>query len=213
MFRRTPAIALLAFSLVACAQSSGDEDASSSGAPAVPVAGGASCQGHCDGASEDDSCKCDAACEMMGDCCTDYAAVCSGEPAGGGAGGAPNPSGGTSSGGAPAGGGGMGGSGATGGVTSGGTGGVAANPGSCAGHCGGPSADGSCYCDAACQQSGDCCADVAQCGTTGATTGGCTAALCGTDKPANENGVECYCDPSCMLYGDCCSNTTTVCGF
>ena len=212
MFHRTLQLVLVALTMVACAQSAGDEDTAGLSAPASPGSASASCQGHCESASEDDSCKCDAACEMMGDCCADYAAMCTGEGTSG-AGGSPNASGGASSGGAPAGGGGTGGSGAQGGGASGGAGGATASTNSCTGHCGGPAADGSCYCDAQCQQSGDCCADVAQCATTGATGGGCGAAQCGTEQPATENGVECYCDLTCMVYGDCCSNASTLCGF
>ncbi len=39
---------------------------------------------------------------------------------------------------------------------------VAADGGSCEGHCGGQSADRSCWCDDACTQYGDCCSDRAQ---------------------------------------------------
>ncbi|MFO0564874.1 MAG: hypothetical protein U0263_04380 [Polyangiaceae bacterium] len=44
----------------------------------------------------------------------------------------------------------------------------------CSGHCGGPSDDKSCYCDAACTKYGDCCADYAKfCDVRTPATGAC----------------------------------------
>ena len=99
----------------------------------------------------------------------------------------------------------------TGGTGGGGGVGGATSANSCVGHCGGPSAGGTCWCDPNCSQTGDCCADVASaCGGTN-PTGGCSPALCGSPNPGSEGGQPCYCDMDCMLYGDCCSNVT-ICG-
>lgn len=145
----------------------------------------------------------------------------------GGSGGGVGGSGATSSGGSS--GTGFGGTGSTGGtgfggvgggLPSGGTSGVGGSgavAGSCVGACGGPAASGSCWCDAGCQQSGDCCGDYASAcgggGTSGGAGGGCTPQLCTSGQPGSEGGVPCYCDPSCFAYGDCCSNVLLVCAF
>jgi hypothetical protein len=85
---------------------------------------------------------------------------------------------------------------------------------SCSGKCG--TKAGSCWCDAACQGYGDCCADLAtSCpginaaptaseGTSGAAEGSCVGA-CG-----GKSG-QCYCDTSCITYGDCCGDAADVC--
>jgi hypothetical protein len=185
--------------------------------------GSASCANTCEGASEDGSCWCDSGCDLIGDCCADYEKMCanttpasggssSGGASAGGSGGATGGTGGK----APTGG--TGGVGGTTGAGGAGYGGTTGNPNSCAGHCGSQSAGGTCYCDAACQQSGDCCPDFASlCGGSvgagGATSGGCTPTLCANGQPATENGAPCYCDPMCMAYGDCCMNKVQVCGF
>ena len=221
MFRGAALIVVVGLS--ACANPT-DESSLYNGSSAA--ASGKSCQNKCGGASDDQSCYCDDQCDKMGDCCTDYAAACGSvgkgdnpsNPAGGGSssGGAGNGGSGSSgsSGGSSSSGGAAesGGSGSTSGA--GGTGGSVASSGaSCAGYCGGLSADGTCYCDVDCQQYGDCCADVATACATAAGTGqGCAPALCNSENPGNEAGMECYCDSVCTQYGDCCSNKPQICG-
>lgn len=58
---------------------------------------------------------------------------------------------------------------------------------------GGSGGGAQCYCDAQCQDYGDCCAD---CGTPG--TGGSGSGTGGS------GGGQCYCDAQCADYGDCC---------
>jgi hypothetical protein len=98
-----------------------------------------------------------------------------------------------------------------------GAGGTTSTANSCVGHCGGPSASGTCYCDVDCLQVGDCCADVVKAcgsGTGGATNvSGCTPQLCGSSVPGKQNGAPCYCDTQCMNFGDCCFNKFQVCGY
>jgi hypothetical protein len=172
----------------------------------------ASCVDHCGGASEDESCWCDPNCSNAGDCCEDFAGACG---SGVGGGGSWPGSGGTSSGGSgglnkP----GFGGAPSGGGAPStGGSGGGTPPPppppgNSCKNHCGGQSADGSCFCNPDCQQYGDCCPDfILACGAP-PPPGGCTAALCLSDSPAPDG---CYCDPYCIEFGDCCPNWADVC--
>ena len=70
----------------------------------------------------------------------------------------------------------------------------------CANSCGAQSPAG-CWCDSACQGSGDCCPDVAfQCGSC--------ANSCGAQSPAG-----CWCDSDCAGFGDCCSDSLMQCGF
>lgn len=68
--------------------------------------------------------------------------------------------------------------------------------GSCANNCG--KQVGSCFCDAACVQNGDCCPDYA---VLCAASHPCDAA-CGGKAPTG-----CYCDAGCKQSGDCCSAT------
>lgn len=220
--RSTIAFVLLALSGIACASESHDDLFPKSSSAPPPGSGkadsptaGASCKGKCSGASEDESCWCDPGCEIIGDCCADFSSECPAEPPASGGGAGVGGTGGGGSGGSS----GSGGSGAggIGGSGSGGFGGTPSSPGSCAGHCGGPSADGSCYCDQECPSYGDCCADVGLCGpgvggAGGGTSGACTAQLCNTDQPASSGGQACYCDALCMQYGDCCANKAQVCG-
>ena len=78
--------------------------------------------------------------------------------------------------------------------------------GSCAGKCGSDDAVGGCYCNAACVQYGDCCADYATvCG--GSTTAGSCAGQCGSDDAVGG----CYCNAECVQYGDCCPDYATAC--
>jgi hypothetical protein len=98
--------------------------------------------------------------------------------------------------------------GGTGGVA--GAGGTTSASASCQDHCGGPSDDGTCYCDAACLGYGDCCGDVSVCAQT--TTPGCSPELCNGDQPSAQDGNACYCDTLCTQYGDCCANKQQVCG-
>jgi hypothetical protein len=221
--RPSLAVLLLAFAALACAVEEQDDlfensGGASAGSPAKgdSPGGAASCENRCDGASEDQSCWCDPGCDVIDDCCADYLSQCEGKPpaaGGAGAGGASGGTGGVAGTGGKAAAGGAGGAAAGGG----GSGGTTSNPSSCAGHCGGPSLDGTCYCNPECQASGDCCPDVALCasgagGAGGAQSGGCTSALCNTEQPASQGGVECYCDANCTTYGDCCANKPQVCG-
>lgn len=74
--------------------------------------------------------------------------------------------------------------------------------GSCAAACGGQSKDGTCYCDALCTSSGDCCGDFeAKCGGT------CDGA-CGLQSKTGP----CYCDAFCSTAGDCCLDKAAKCG-
>ncbi|MCA9705475.1 MAG: hypothetical protein KDK70_06495 [Myxococcales bacterium] len=72
---------------------------------------------------------------------------------------------------------------------------------SCAGHCGANA--GSCWCDSACTNYGDCCSDKAFL---------CDAGPSSCVGKCNQNAGQCWCDAACTTYGDCCSNKTAVCG-
>lgn len=82
--------------------------------------------------------------------------------------------------------------------------GACKQPGSCSGSCGGYG--GGCWCDPACVQYGDCCADVGQCGYGGGGYGSCYG-VCGG------SGGGCWCDAACTSYGDCCSDSGPACGY
>lgn len=72
--------------------------------------------------------------------------------------------------------------------------------------CTGRAADGDCFCDATCDDFGDCCADKeAVCG--GPTSAPSCAGHCG-DSP-NEF---CFCDERCAENGDCCPDVADACG-
>ncbi len=94
---------------------------------------------------------------------------------------------------------------------------------SCQGQCGAsnpvPNSSPECYCDTACTNAGDCCADYQSvCGgsspqptppqPTPPKTGGSCAGACGSAE-ATADG--CYCDTSCLGFGDCCSDYENVC--
>lgn len=74
-------------------------------------------------------------------------------------------------------------------------------PGSCAGSCGGKSLTGSCYCDAFCTTTKDCCADY------NAECGGSCANSCGGQS---QSGA-CWCDEGCAMGGDCCLDKVSSC--
>jgi hypothetical protein len=201
---------LVVLGVVACNQPD-DSDLFAS-EPTTPSSG-QSCVDSCGGKSPDGTCSCTIDCAQNGDCCFDVIA-CSFPvfdaglpPATGG-----SSTGGT--GGVGTGGVSPGGSGGVGGGATGGAGG-AINPAtlSCAGICGGPAADESCWCDGECQAYGDCCPDYLQVcdAPPPPVEGGCNASVCNTANPALENGSACYCDSVCSQYGDCCSNYTTTC--
>jgi hypothetical protein len=82
------------------------------------------------------------------------------------------------------------------------TGGTCAASGTCSGR----AQDGDCFCDATCDDFGDCCADKeAVCG--GAASAPSCAGHCG-DSP-NEF---CFCDERCAENGDCCPDVEEACG-
>ena len=79
-----------------------------------------------------------------------------------------------------------------------GDGGQCNNCGSCHDSCGGRGDNGSCWCDPACAQFGDCCHDYAfECSCAG---------RCG------EWAASCWCDWDCHSYGDCCQDKVQQCG-
>ena len=85
-----------------------------------------------------------------------------------------------------------------------------------AGSCADPGKDGAanrcgqwddawaCNCDDACDQFGDCCADMA---TVCVSQGGSCAGVCGSPDPQGD----CYCDEACAQNGDCCSDYEAEC--
>ena len=86
---------------------------------------------------------------------------------------------------------------------------------SCAGACGGPSADGTCYCDDACFEMGDCCGDVcAQCPTLGGCGGGTDPGQgCGSVSYEGccEGQLLKYCEGGSLQTIDC--NQQPSCGW
>ncbi len=74
-------------------------------------------------------------------------------------------------------------------------------PGSCGGACGGKSLTGTCYCDALCTTTKDCCADY-----TAECSGSC-ANSCGVQSLTGA----CWCDQDCALSGDCCLDKAAMC--
>jgi hypothetical protein len=87
-------------------------------------------------------------------------------------------------------------------------------PGSCEASCGDIALDGDCFCDSACSQFGDCCADFAdECpdeaaeATAPPAPDSC-ADSCGTAAP----GGACFCDEACVSLGDCCADKVAHCG-
>jgi hypothetical protein len=79
---------------------------------------------------------------------------------------------------------------------------LSAPPGSCDESCGGQSKDGTCYCDALCTSTGDCCADFQ------ATCSGSCEGSCGDQSATGP----CYCDDFCVEAGDCCLDKAAKCG-
>jgi len=74
---------------------------------------------------------------------------------------------------------------------------------SCEGRCGG-SAPSGCFCDAACDGFGDCCADVVrECRPSSSCLN-----RCGGSAPSG-----CFCDAACDGFGDCCSDKSILCPF
>lgn len=74
---------------------------------------------------------------------------------------------------------------------------------SCAGYCT-KQAPGGCWCDDACAQNGDCCADkAAKCNA------GCQGKCGGESFEAT--GTQCYCDSICAQNNDCCADKKTYC--
>lgn len=179
------------------------------GAPTPGVGGSmdvpaGSCAGSCGGASADGSCYCDASCFQFGDCCADVCVECANDyaqcttctqdsdcaagetcdvasgqcqPA--------VPPGCTQDSDCAA--------GETCNVATGQC--QAPLTGSCGGSCGAQSSNGTCFCDAACFQFGDCCDDV------------CTE--CVADFPAECGGP----NPECTVDGDCAAGEACANGF
>lgn len=88
--------------------------------------------------------------------------------------------------------------------------------GSCEGSCGDQSADGECYCDELCLESGDCCADalelcaedVGELPPPPMEEDFSCADACGGAAPSNS----CFCDDQCADLGDCCGDKVAQCG-
>lgn len=163
--------------------------------PDMPMVG--SCEGNCGSTSavsqgNGQSCFCDDECGANGDCCDDYAPVCGGDPTDGDTtdGDPTDPTDGDS--------------------TGGGEG------GSCYGYCDTQdpvdNGDGtSCYCDATCELTGDCCYDYED-ACNGPTAGSC-AGVCGSPDAIDVgDGTSCYCDDLCAGNGDCCYDYDLQCG-
>jgi hypothetical protein len=99
-------------------------------------------------------------------------------------------------------------------------------PGSCAGSCGGPSADG-CYCDNACESFGDCCSDFKElcgckqdsdCTKPGSTnlceTATCKNGICSSSKKSCPKTAECQigtCNPATGNCEDKSANDGSFC--
>lgn len=80
------------------------------------------------------------------------------------------------------------------------------DPMSCEGSCG-ADAPGGCWCDEACAQYGDCCADYQpQCVVNTPPAGDSCTGSCGGGAPDG-----CWCDELCVGYGDCCADYQAVC--
>ncbi len=160
--------------------------------PDLPGVG--SCEGNCDSTSavpvgDGQSCFCDQECGANGDCCDDYGSVCGGDPTEGDT---------------------------TAGDPTGDSSGGGELGGSCDGACGTQTpvdnGDGSsCYCDANCNLTSDCCSDYdAQC--TEVPTAGSCAGLCGSPDAIDVgDGTSCYCDELCQGNGDCCDDFAAQC--
>lgn len=86
-------------------------------------------------------------------------------------------------------------------------------PGSCADSCGDLS-DGECFCDTACTEFGDCCADFAdECPEVAAeATAPPPANSCATSCGGQAPGGACFCDEACVNLGDCCADKVAHCG-
>ncbi len=95
--------------------------------------------------------------------------------------------------------------------------------GSCAGQCGNGMGAWGCFCDPACAQFGDCCADfntacggaagvgnvggVAGAGNAGNAVAGTCTGKCGSTTGTGG----CFCDAQCAQFGDCCADYNTAC--
>lgn len=77
----------------------------------------------------------------------------------------------------------------------------------------GPVGAKNCWCDPACEATGDCCADHrVHCsgGGAGQRSGSCVG-NCGK-KSSDEQGGWCWCEAACVKWGDCCADFEQVCG-
>jgi hypothetical protein len=165
------------------------------------------CSGFC-GSRNPAGCWCDDVCQTWGDCCADHEQFCGT---------------GASVTGTPACGNGVCGAGETcsscaadcGQCGTGGTNVIGSNVAqggskSCQGKCG-KKADG-CWCDYACKNYGDCCADLEQsCGSSPPTAGSQSvnntcAGMCGYKTQTG-----CWCDSDCAKYNDCCQDYSQIC--
>ena len=90
---------------------------------------------------------------------------------------------------------------------------------SCVDNCG--DYTGSCWCDDACIEMGDCCDDAEivceldpeQGQTVGVGSGGYEPGpgTSSCDGLCGEAAADCFCDAACVSFGDCCSDAQTVC--
>lgn len=161
--------------------------------------GAPSCSGRCGSAeaqsgADNVECYCDELCTDNKDCCSDHAATCGGGDNGDGDNGDGDGDG-------------DGGNGA----------------GSCAGNCGGEGSAGtSCYCDAQCVETGDCCSDyAASCdgnGDGGGDNDGGDNGGGGGNNPScvgkcgmSDDQGGCFCEDTCLEFEDCCQDFAAVC--
>lgn len=82
---------------------------------------------------------------------------------------------------------------------------VTTGPNTCYDSCGGPSEDGSCWCDALCSNYGDCCNTASIfCPELGTCEGSCGG---------SPSVPGCSCDESCKLFDICCHDFEDQCDF
>jgi hypothetical protein len=91
----------------------------------------------------------------------------------------------------------------------------------CGGNSEGPEGAG-CFCDAACVEFGDCCANAAEAcpdvigtnprgeGARSDIKGECAKTDCGGPADADDPNT-CFCDSACTMFGDCCENFANQC--
>jgi len=94
-------------------------------------------------------------------------------------------------------------------------------PGTCNGLCDAFNEDCNCWCDAACEEFGDCCSDVANfCEfTPPPTPSPIDIGVCPDGTPGSCDGLcdgfnaecNCFCDDICSELGDCCLDVGTIC--